>query len=428
MQENLTRQLHGTQTLTAPHIKVHIERHAWNKMYGWCKAARSEVSGMGLVSIIDDTFVVTDVFLPKQYCSSGYTELDDVANSKLQERLIRRGTDMKQYRFWWHTHYNFNVFWSGTDDDNAKEQMKCNGEWELSVVINQKGEYRARADFMTLVHPLLNFPQHYLVDELPVFLIPDSKYHRRKRNFRSDIRRWVKPMSELPESQKPKITVHTPPVYQGQGSLHDEYGEFHFPGFGPSKDEDWSEKWRKERQEREGRDVGFHYTESRRDTKYDKKDDTPAGKKYVNLKNGDKFGPYIYYEGILISPPAWENIRKGMKLGTGSEDTSKKAWEGNAEDWHRYSQGEDGSDTPKAGECACGSSDCWEGSKCIPCTLCGGRFNVSSGQCPGCVKVQKQNVKGKCLCPHSGNWEDCCCNQECNKCLDSEYAMYGGSH
>ncbi len=410
MQENKIRQLHGTKELTAPHIEVHMERHVWDKMYGWCKAARSEVSGMGLVKIVDGKFIVYDAFLPKQYCSSGYTEIDDISNSKLQERLIRKGQEMTHFRFWWHTHYNFNVFWSGTDDDNAKEQMKYNGEWELSVVINQAGEYRARADFMTTVHPLLNFPQHYLVDELKMTLIPNSRYHRRKRNFKADVRRWVKPMSELPESQKPKPIVYTP--YSGPTMLPSkpmyQYEDMGGMDYGDRDDGNWLEKWKKERAENGKRDIGFHVHRSVRDTKYDKKDvESP-----VTLKNGDKYGPYVWWEGVLVSPAAYENIKKGLKIGHGKEEGSCSV-----EAWHEQD------DSAVPGECPCGSTTCWEGSHCIPCIHCGGRWNTSSGNCPGCVQVVKESTPGACDCPHSGKWEECKCNQTCYKCIEDEYAM-----
>src|SRR4051812_27249037 len=129
MHENMQRDLSGAVQSTSK-VKCYLEEHVWHKMMGWCKAAKSEVSGMGLCKIVKGSFVVYDVFFPLQYGSSGYTELDDRALAKLQIALYNKKIPANHFRFWWHTHYNFNVFWSGTDDGNATTLAKANGEWE----------------------------------------------------------------------------------------------------------------------------------------------------------------------------------------------------------------------------------------------------------------------------------------------------------
>ena len=179
---------------------VLIERHVWAKMFGWCRAAKSEVSGYGLVREDDGQLRVYDVFFPKQYCSSGYTEIDDKANLMLQKKLFQRGkisSTQNDYLFWWHTHYNFGTFWSGTDDFNAKNLVKYSGTWGLSLVINQKGDHLCRLDSMRRFGKTID-----TIDNLDVYLTQNSQFRKRKRNFKSDINRWVHALSELPESQK----------------------------------------------------------------------------------------------------------------------------------------------------------------------------------------------------------------------------------
>lgn len=167
---------------------VIVQDHVWKKIHGWCKAARSEVSGLGLVRLTDRGMEVYDVFLPKQKCSSGYTELDELATPRLITKLHKTKRRTQDLRFWWHTHFNFGVFWSSTDDNNAREMVETNGDWLLSIVINQKGEYRCRVDTVKPIRSTL--------DKLTVYIGKDDrKSDSRKRNFKTDIKRYVSPMT-----------------------------------------------------------------------------------------------------------------------------------------------------------------------------------------------------------------------------------------
>ena len=167
---------------------VIVQSHVWKKIHGWCKAAKSEVSGLGLVRLTDKGMEVYDVFLPKQKCSSAYTELDDLATPRLITRLHKTKRATQDLRFWWHTHYNFGVFWSTTDDNNAREMVETNGDWLLSIVVNQAGDYRCRVDTVKPVRATL--------DKLTVYISQDGpKQESRKRNFKADIRKYVRPMT-----------------------------------------------------------------------------------------------------------------------------------------------------------------------------------------------------------------------------------------
>lgn len=185
-------------------IKVKIEKSAWKDMYGWCRAADTECSGLGLATLKDGEFHVSKVFFPEQYCSKGFTLLDKEAQSRLigsltQRHLAKFNGDLtamvesgepapaEMLKFWWHTHYNFSTFWSGTDDDNAQSLADQMGDWSLSLVINQMGDWLCRADFVS--------PIKVMVDKLEVELIEDTIKHS-KKNYKSDIRKWVKPMPE----------------------------------------------------------------------------------------------------------------------------------------------------------------------------------------------------------------------------------------
>jgi hypothetical protein len=197
---------------TSP-IKVLIERHVWQKIHGWCKAANSEVSGWALVCKDEKgNFVAYDAFLPKQQCSSGYTDIDDDAAAKLRYKLFKKGKPLEHFRLWWHTHYNFSVFWSGTDNNTAETLLKGNGDWLISLVVNQAGHYKCRADFL--------YPTHITIDDLDVYLIKNSRKVKRKRNYKADIKRWVRPLGS---DAKKKDEEEKPVEYYNQGGAYNGY-------------------------------------------------------------------------------------------------------------------------------------------------------------------------------------------------------------
>lgn len=186
MKENMRRTAGPIVPAHSTGIKLKIEQHCWDKMFGWCRAANGEVSGLGLVKLDKGVFTVYDVFFPEQQGSTGYTKIGGEAIGRLYNYLHQSGRteDAGNLKFWWHTHYNFNTFWSGTDDDQAQQLAHIANDWSLSLVINQKGDSLARTDIVS--------PVPVMIDQLPIEIIPNSKVPS-KRNYKADIRKWVKP-------------------------------------------------------------------------------------------------------------------------------------------------------------------------------------------------------------------------------------------
>lgn len=181
-------------------IQVHVEEHVRQKMQGWCNAANGEVSGWFQVKLDKGIFHVYNVFLPQQFGSTGYTKMVHGASSlyfyfkKLCTNQITGEFDFEKYadmcadlKGWWHTHYNFGVFWSGTDDNQAQANAELAEDWSLSIVINQKGDWLARVDVVS--------PIPVMLDELPIKFVPNTK-KASKRDYAWDIKRWVSPFPE----------------------------------------------------------------------------------------------------------------------------------------------------------------------------------------------------------------------------------------
>ena len=151
MKEDMRRTAGPRVNAHSSGIEVHVEQHVKDKMEGWCSAANSEVSGLFCVNLLNGIFTVYDVFLPEQQGSSGFTKMDGYATGRLYGYLQRKYgvSGMADLKGWWHTHYNFGVFWSGTDDDTAQSNAQLAEDWSLSIVINQKGDWLARVDVVS---------------------------------------------------------------------------------------------------------------------------------------------------------------------------------------------------------------------------------------------------------------------------------------
>jgi hypothetical protein len=124
------------------------------------------------------------------------------------------GGDPSEWRLWWHSHVNFQAFWSGTDtdtiDDFDTEEDK--GNWFLSIVGNKKGEYKTRLDVFK--------PFRYTFEELPVELEIDEELDKEiDEEMRAKIKEPPKPPA-LPGGRKNK--KHGKGLVFKKGGLTDE--------------------------------------------------------------------------------------------------------------------------------------------------------------------------------------------------------------
>lgn len=108
-------------------------------------ALPDEVTGIGTIKAVNpDDFLVTEIFLPHQKCSPGYSEFEEGELNNIITDLItadpKRAADL---RFRWHSHAQGQVFWSNTDNaDIAKWQAP----WAVNLVVNALGGALARFD------------------------------------------------------------------------------------------------------------------------------------------------------------------------------------------------------------------------------------------------------------------------------------------
>jgi len=114
------------------------------KMHYYTRAARGEVSGFGKVRREGDDYIVTDVKIFKQICTSGHTELDKTALAQFIYWLSKRDEDPAEWNLWWHSHAGMSVFFSGTDEDTIQE-LSADTKL-LSICINKRSDMVGRVD------------------------------------------------------------------------------------------------------------------------------------------------------------------------------------------------------------------------------------------------------------------------------------------
>lgn len=125
-------------------VTLKIDAQPYIEMREYAKRfTPTECSGMGLVERQNFTdgsveFTVTEVFLPNQYNSGGATDIPDEEMNKLNTELVVAGKDTSKLKFHWHSHVNFGVFHSGTDDENYDELQS--GDYLVSLVVNNAGD------------------------------------------------------------------------------------------------------------------------------------------------------------------------------------------------------------------------------------------------------------------------------------------------
>lgn len=122
---------------------------AMAKLRTYVELSDEEISGLGKVSILNDDFIVSEVFLLKQESSWSHTELDEAALSSFLRKIVAQGEDPSLYQLWWHSHGRNSVFWSSIDMETC---ARFGNEWMLSLCTNKKHQTLARLDVYRPVH------------------------------------------------------------------------------------------------------------------------------------------------------------------------------------------------------------------------------------------------------------------------------------
>lgn len=172
-------------------IKVEISELAYQKVKHWVHKSNKEVSGFGVTSSRrdgnDTVFTVHDAYLLEQEVGAAHTDIDAKALGKLMHKVLTDETygraNAGRYRlnWWWHSHVNMEVFWSGTDKNTITDIGK-NGLC-LASVFNKRDEIRSAAAY-TIEHPLVGSGVHFEDELNTVYLYtPDPRQAEWDKEF-----------------------------------------------------------------------------------------------------------------------------------------------------------------------------------------------------------------------------------------------------
>ena len=156
-------------------MQVQIPRLVYEKIMHWVSKTDIEVSGFGRCTYYPETEVlwVHDAFLAKQQGGSAHTDIDAESHGKmLFDARGKEGT----LRWWWHSHVNMPVFWSGQDTATIK-QLSMPG-WHAATVFNKKYQTRSAIGVRVESKSMLTGKDEIMVhiyDELPTFIMTEGK-------------------------------------------------------------------------------------------------------------------------------------------------------------------------------------------------------------------------------------------------------------
>lgn len=141
-------------------IKIEIDDQVYQKVMHWIDKADFEVSGLGMVEYDQENNVlrVTDAMLLQQKGTGASTELNAGAVAKAMFLTKDKSGSL---RWWWHSHVNFSVFWSDTDQTTLRELG--GGGWFCATVFNKKREMKSAY--------CQNAPVRLVFDDMPCEII-----------------------------------------------------------------------------------------------------------------------------------------------------------------------------------------------------------------------------------------------------------------
>jgi hypothetical protein len=118
-------------------LNLIVEDEVYQKVMHWVNKSNFEVSGLGNIVFEPETNTlrVIDAILLKQENTSTTTDIDPSAINKAMFDLRNAPGELK---WWWHSHVNMPVFWSGTDIATIKQLG--GGGWFAATVFNKKQE------------------------------------------------------------------------------------------------------------------------------------------------------------------------------------------------------------------------------------------------------------------------------------------------
>lgn len=125
-------------------LTIKITKKAYQKLRYYTENCKYEISGLGKIREKTGYLEIYDIDIFKQKVSIVNSNLNpDTLASFLYEKY-HKGESVKDYKVWWHSHSDMEVFFSDTD----KHTIELSSEYPylISIVTNKRGENKVRLD------------------------------------------------------------------------------------------------------------------------------------------------------------------------------------------------------------------------------------------------------------------------------------------
>ena len=103
----------------------------------------TEVGWLGAVTKLDNSYYITDIYVPKQDVNGGTCELNSNGLQDLHEWMVANGHEAKTDKifFWGHSHGSMGVYPSGQDLAQSVEKLRdFAGTYFIRAICNKTGE------------------------------------------------------------------------------------------------------------------------------------------------------------------------------------------------------------------------------------------------------------------------------------------------
>lgn len=133
-----------TKEKTLNDVKLILPYQSYRKVMEYAVASPGEITGFAEVEFDKENYIfrMGEVYLLKQECTSADVEMDDDALDAFNDQLIEQGVTQLP-RLWWHSHNDFNVFFSGTDENTIT--YLAHESYVVALVVNKKRQMYAKA-------------------------------------------------------------------------------------------------------------------------------------------------------------------------------------------------------------------------------------------------------------------------------------------
>jgi proteasome lid subunit RPN8/RPN11 len=101
-----------------------------------------------------EAFLIEDIHLLKQTCSSVNTALDEQSVGQFLTEMVMKNQDTSKIKAWIHSHASMKCFWSNIDEDCISNL--ANSSYVISIVTNKDSDILARIDIFKPFHVTVN--------------------------------------------------------------------------------------------------------------------------------------------------------------------------------------------------------------------------------------------------------------------------------